>query len=130
MALTAAQLADMQGDLGIAADEAVFTDEELDRLYERADSDYNTAVYLGFRQILAQAAKFHNYTVGQTRVERKQMFDHLRDLTRFWQEEAENAGGNQVIIVAQNPIPPKWKDSPDVDTDTLARQRQPTEPLV
>ncbi len=112
MALTDTQRTDLQADLGISADEAVFTDDELDRLYERADSDYNTAVYFGYRQLLAQANKFHNYTTGMTRVEAAQMREHIRDSMEFWKEEARQVG-NQVRIVGLLEVPPRAKDSPD-----------------
>ena len=110
--LTATQLADMQGDLGISTDQSVFTDAELDRLYTRAGSDYTLAVYYAYRQLLAQANKFHNYTAGMTKVERKQMRDNIRDSMDFWQEEARTAG-NQVQMLGLRQIPPRWKDAPD-----------------
>ena len=110
--LTSAQLADIQGDLGIGTDESVFTDDELNRLYTRADGDYDLAVYYGYRQLLAQANKFHNYTVGMTRVERNQMRENLANSMEFWKEEARTAG-NQVRIVGMLGIPPKNKDVPD-----------------
>jgi hypothetical protein len=112
MALTATQRADMQGDLGIGSDEAVFTNDELDRLYERAGNDYNLAVFYGYRQLLAQANKFHNYTAGMTRVERNQMRENLRDSMDFWKAEARSAA-NQLRIVGALEIPPRDKDSPD-----------------
>jgi len=110
--LTATQRADMQGDLGIGSDEAVFTNDELDRLYTRAVSDYNLAVYYGYRQLLAQANKFHNYTAGMTKVEASQMRAHIRDTMEFWKEEARRAG-NQVRIVGLLEVPPRDKDKPD-----------------
>lgn len=111
MALTATQRADMQGDLGISSDEAVFTNDELDRLYERAGNNYELAVYYGYRQLLAQANKFHNYTAGLTRVERVQMRENIADSMTFWQNEAR--GQNQARIVGINSIPPREKDEPD-----------------
>lgn len=111
MALTVTQRTDMQGDLGIAADEAVFTNDELDRLYTRADSDYYTAVFFGYRQLLAQANKFHNYTAGMTKVDRVQMRENIRDSMEFWQDEAK-VSGNQLRVIGILPIPPKDKDVP------------------
>jgi len=108
MALTATQRTDMQGDLGISDDEAVFTNAELDRLYARAGNDYNLAVFFGYRQLLAQANKFFNYTEGMTRVERKQMRDNISDSMSFWQAE----GRTQVRMIGLNPIPPRDKDAP------------------
>jgi len=109
MALTATQRTDLQGDLGIGSDESVFTNDELDRLYTRAGDDYNLAVYFGYRQLLAQANKFHNYTEGMTRVERKQMRDNIAASMEFWKAEARV----QVRMVGLNSIPPRDKDAPD-----------------
>ena len=111
MALTVAQRTDLQGDLGIDADEAVFTNDELDRLYARADSDYNLAVYYGYRQLLAQANKFHNYTEGMTRVERVQMRDNIASSMEFWEAEARQKV--QARMIGLNSIPPRDKDKPD-----------------
>ncbi len=112
MALTAVQRADFQGDIGIGTDEAVFTNDELDRLYARADSDYNSAVYLAWRQLMADAAKFNDYTAGQTREEKSQVFDHIKAMVNFWKDEARVAT-NQVRSIGLLEIPPRDKDSPD-----------------
>ena len=111
MALTATQRTDMQGDLGIASDEAVFTNAELDRLYERASSGYELAVFYGYRQLLAQANKFHNYTAGMTKVQRVQMRENIRDSMDFWADEARTTG-NQMRMVGLRQIPPRYKDAP------------------
>jgi hypothetical protein len=101
----------MQGDLGISDDQTVFTDEELQRLYERASESYPTAVYYAFRQLLADAAKLHDYSLVQTKLSKKQVFDHIKAMVEFWQSEARSAG-NQVAIVGIRQIPPRWKDAP------------------
>lgn len=88
MALTADQLADFQGDLGITDDESVFTDVELDRLYTRSESSYELAVALGFRQLLADAAKFNDYTAGESSEKKAQVFEHLKDLHKMWGQAA------------------------------------------
>lgn len=112
MALTPELRADLQADLGITNDQAVFTDAELDRLYERASGDYNLTVYYGYRQLLAQANKFHNYTTGMTRIEAAQMREHIRDSMEFWKEEARRAG-NQMRIAGLLEVPPRNKEVPD-----------------
>jgi len=111
MALTATQRADFQGDLGIGSDEAVFTNDELDRLYARASSDYNGAVYLAWRQLMADAAKFNDYTAGQTQERKSQIYDHIKDMVSFWKDEARVAT-NQVRIVGMLEVPPRDKDTP------------------
>jgi hypothetical protein len=112
MSLTTAQLTDMQADLGITDDESVFTDTELNRLYTRASNDYNTAVYYGWRQLLANVAKFHNYTAGMTKVERGQVFDHVEKMVQHWSDKVQ--GAQQVGMAGLLSIPPKQKDMPSV----------------
>jgi hypothetical protein len=102
----------MQGDLGISADESVFTNAELDRLYARTDSDYNSAVYLAWRQLMADAAKFNDYTAGETQEKKSQIYDHIKDMVDFWKDEARVAA-NQVRSIGLLEVPPRDKDSPD-----------------
>ena len=113
MALTTTQRADMQADLALSADESVFTNTELDRLYARADSDYNGAVYLAWRQLLADAAKFSDYTAGQTREQKSQVWEHIKEMAAFWKGESTTSA-NQMRILGLNEIPPRWKDEPSV----------------
>jgi hypothetical protein len=101
----------MQGDLGITADESVFTNDELDRLYARADNDYNSAVYLAWRQLQANAAKFNDYTAGETQEKKSQIYDHIKDMVEFWKDEARVAT-NQVRSISLLEVPPRWKDAP------------------
>jgi len=114
MALTTDQLSDLQLDLGLTSDGSVFTDDELNRLFTRAGEDYNTTVYLGWRALMADAAKLYKYTVAQTSVSKDQVFDHVKDMVAFWQTESRD-DGNQVAIVGMNPIPTTWKPAPAED---------------
>lgn len=112
MALSADQITDMQGDLGVDNTESVFTDTELDRLYERSSSDYGLAVYYGYRQLLADANKFHDYSLANTSVKRSQMRTHLADMVDFWKNEAKTSA-NQVRIVGGLKVPPRRPDLPN-----------------
>ena len=109
--LTSEQRLDMQADLGIDGREDVFTNDELDRLYTRAGDDYSLAVYYGYRQLLADAAKLHNYSLAQTTLNKSQVFDHIKTMAAFWQNEARSVG-NQLLVAGLRGIPPKWKDAP------------------
>jgi hypothetical protein len=77
--LTADDLADLRGDLADNGDTQAFTDAELARLWVRAGGDLTAATLLAVRQLLANAAKFNDYALGQgARDEKKsQIFDHL-----------------------------------------------------
>lgn len=125
MALTATQLTDMQADLAITSNQAVFTDAELNRLYVRAGDDYNTAVYLAWRQLLADANKFFDYTAGQTKVQRDQTWRHIRETLKIWADESRS-NSNQVAMVGLAEIPPRWKDQPATER-TAQRGRWYTE---
>src|SRR5690554_6869746 len=111
MSLSAQQLADMQADLAIGDDESVFTDAELERLFERANSDYNLAVYYGWRQILAGSAKWIDYRVAQTQVSRSQAFDHLLKMVEFWGNESRSTA-NQLRSMGINSVPTVHKPKP------------------
>lgn len=128
MALTSDQLADMQADLGIDDSEAVFTDEELERLFQRASEDYNSAVYLAWRQLLANSARYIDYRVAQTEEKRSQVFAHIKEMVAFWGAESRIAG-NQVLIAGMNEVPPRVKDAPmDNYTNTGRRARLKNDP--
>jgi hypothetical protein len=126
MALSTTQRADMQADLAIGSAEDVFTNTELDRLYERASNDYNLGVYLAWRQLMADAAKFHDYTIANASVKRSQLYDHIKKMVDFWQDEARGTA-NQVMIVGGLRIPPSRPDMPDdMRLDTRTDRYEPS----
>lgn len=55
----------------------VFSSAEMDRLFDRANGDYDVMIVLALRQLRVQAARFFNYTIGQSTIDRKQIFDNL-----------------------------------------------------
>lgn len=127
MALTADQLADLQADLGIDDTEAVFTDDELERLFTRAGEDYPTAVYYAWRQLLAQSTKYIDYRVAQTEEKRSQAYQHIKDMVSYWKGESEESlNTSGVAIAGLNPIPTRWKDAPyESDGDGRRLRRRP-----
>lgn len=114
MALSSQQILDIRADLGIgasgAADE-IFSDTELNALFDRAGSDYNTAVYFGWRQTLANSARYIDYKVAQTSVSRAQVFDHILKMLAFWGAESRT-NANQLISAGISPVPTKHKPQP------------------
>jgi hypothetical protein len=114
MALTAQQILDIRGDLGIGASGAsdqIFSDTELNALFDRAAEDYNLAVYFGWRQTLASSAKWIDYQVAQTKVSRSQAFDHIKAMVAFWGDESRTTA-NQVKIVGIRDVPTRHKPIP------------------
>lgn len=109
--LTADQTADMLGDLAAGAIDDVFSQVELQRFYDRANGDYNLAVYYGWRQIFADSVKWVNYRVAQTQVNRGDAAANILKMLEFWQGEARVAD-NQLISAGMRPVPTKNKAIP------------------
>lgn len=109
MALTSDQLADFRLDIG--DDGTVFTDEELNRLYERASDDYESAVVLALRQLMAQSSKLRDYKIAQSSESNSQIFDHIKTLLEY--HESRITASQQVSIVGMRSVPPRYKDRPD-----------------
>ena len=114
MELTDVQRIDMQEDLGITDDELVFTDAALDRLYTRATGSYELAVYYGYRQLLADANKFHNYAAGLAREDLSQVRANLKDSMLQWKNEAAGTV-TQVLNVGMVTRPPSDPEYPAGD---------------
>lgn len=112
--LTPEQTLDMLSDLAAGDIDDVFSQTELQRFYDRAGDDYNLAVYYGWRQILANSAKWVNYRVAQTQVDRGEAFDHIYKMLQLWSNESRTTA-NQVQILGMNGIPTKHKPRPAPD---------------
>lgn len=112
--LTSDQLSDLQADLGITSDQSVFTDSELNRLFTRAVGDYELTITYAVRQLLMQAARFNDYTVGQTSESKSQVYKQLKDTLTYY--ETKQQGKQQVKIVGMRPVPTRGKDIPATDT--------------
>lgn len=111
MSLSAEQLSDLQADLSIGSDQGVFTDNELNRLYERASEDYDSTLVLAWRQLLASANRFNDYTAGQTSEKKSQVRAHIRDTLEYYEDRVQRSG-NQVAIVGMRRVPPVYKEVP------------------
>ena len=111
MAITADQISDFRKDVGDNGSTEVFSDEEIERLFERCEEDYQKMVVLGFDQILADAAKLHDYAAGQSRETLSQVVKNLeRARDRAQEKYRENQG--QIRFVGSRIIPPKTRQEP------------------
>jgi hypothetical protein len=119
--LTASQTTDLLGDLGAGALNDVFSQTELQQFYDRAESDYNLAVYYGWRQIAANAAAYVDYKVAQTSVSRSQAFEHIRAMLDFWTNESRVAA-NQLVSAGIAGVPVRIKPKPA--DDCIGRRRE------
>lgn len=109
--LTAAQTLDMLGDLAAGAVDDVFSQAELQRFYDRAEDDYNLAIYYGWRQIVANSTKWLNYTVAQTKLDRSTAAQQMNKMLEFWQNESRT-NANQLRVLGMRPVPTKHKPRP------------------
>lgn len=80
--LTATQLSDIRFDLADVS--SAFGSDELQRLWARTDDISNTARRLevvkglAIRALLHDAAKFNDWTAGETSEKKSQVFDHWK----------------------------------------------------
>jgi hypothetical protein len=120
---TDTQRDDLRADLGLPADETVFTDVELDRLYVRAEARYTNTnsieVYarvLACKQLRAKAANLTDYTQNETQEKLSQIFANLGKMQADFESElviSERAGISSVRIGALKKKPTRLKDFPD-----------------
>lgn len=109
--LTNEQILDMLDDLAAGNLGDVFGQEELQRFFDRAGGDYNTAIYYGWRSVLGNSALWVDYRVAQTQVSRGQAWDHIRAMLELWQGLALGPA-NQLISAGINPVPGRCKPRP------------------
>lgn len=78
---------------------AAYTDSEATALIDTYG--VSEATLEALRELLANAARFYNYQQGQTRAERQQVFQNLKDLFKIYQAEAAktaNAGAGSLTL--------------------------------
>lgn len=113
MALTAAQRMDLAADVGIADDESVFSDAELDRNYARESNNYKRAVVRTLWQLLADPVKFKRYAECVSEDERKGLRASLEKRLARAEKDAGMAGGSLSAGTMTLGL-----DQPDPATDT------------
>lgn len=100
MPLTAEQLNDFRADLNDPSS-AVWTDDELNRLFTRAGDNYNGAVVYAIDQLLmAHSDKWVNYTQNMSREDREAVWKHMQDMRKAWNaryEEDKRAAQTKVL---------------------------------
>lgn len=77
MSLTTEQIADFRND--IADQNEAFSEEEIQRLYQRAGS-YDATIVLAIEQLLAGVSKFNDYSMGMSEEDTNQAFANLHEL--------------------------------------------------
>ena len=123
MAATTQQRDDLRLDIGDSG--SVFSDDELDRIWDRAVAAAGTSnnhaleaearVY-AIRQLMANAAKLVSYKANQSTENQSDIFKHLKDLLKYWQEEADEAVSSANAAAAWGTMrkaPARSKDIPN-----------------
>jgi hypothetical protein len=120
---TATQRSDLRADFGLADDETVFTNTEVDRLFVRAGERYTAtdsieayARVLACKQLRGKAANLTDYTQNETTEKLSQIFANLTKMQHDFEVDlaaAERAGSASVRIGALKKKPTRLKDYPD-----------------
>lgn len=97
MSISSQQLSDLQADAGLDATQTVFTDVELSRIWDRVAGaatetlQHEAALALIFRQLLADATKFHDYKAGASEEKLSQIHDHLKKQYEMYKPALDSA---------------------------------------
>lgn len=95
MALTAEQIQDLRNDLGDSSD--AFTDPELQRNWDRVSgapnawTQYRATLGLCWQQIMAGAAKYHDYEAGAVKEKLSQVYQHAKQMYDEYKGDVEAA---------------------------------------
>jgi len=118
--LTSQQLSDIRSDLGSI--ESAFEDAEFQRYYDRmanaSDENmrYQATLGMAVRAFVHDAAKFHEYTAGETSHKKDQVYKQYIDLyVRFYGQIVEpllSSGGSQVVWAALRSHPHQTRTEP------------------
>ncbi len=112
---------DFRDDIGDK--NGAFEDPDIDRLETRAiarygaDAAYEGARVMAVQQLLANSAKFTDYTANESSEKKSQIFKNLQDLLKIYKEDLdeviEYAAGSNVRIGRSSTKPPRRKEYPD-----------------
>jgi hypothetical protein len=121
MAITAQQLADLQADAAIGTDESVFTNAELSRIWDRVSGaptetiQHEAALALIYRQLLADANKFHDWKAGASEEKLSQIRANLKDQYEMYAPSLDTAlsRSTQFARAVLVPKPTRGRTRPD-----------------
>lgn len=90
--LTAAELARLRRKLGDTNTPPAYSDAELQDLWTESGEVWNITVRDAIDELIASAAKFTNYTQGESREEKAEIFKNLLKLRSLWQSRVDTEG--------------------------------------
>lgn len=111
--LTAAQKNILRRNVGDSGDTQAFSDDELQDAFDAAEESIDATTVILVEWLLANAAKFNDYTAGQTSEKKSQVFSNLERLAARYQAKVDLAArGVQIKIVGMRSVPPRERDEP------------------
>lgn len=112
---------DFRADIGDA--NSAFADADIDTLETRAiakygaDAAYEGARLMAVNQLIANAAKFSDYTANESSDKKSQVFKNLLELRKIYKSDLddaiEDAAGSSVRMGRGRIKPPRRKELPD-----------------
>lgn len=112
---------DFRGDIGDV--NSVFSDPEIEKLETRAIAKYGAglayegAILLAMNQLVANAAKFADYTANDSGEKKQQKFKNLMDVRKMYKADLsdaqESAAGSSVRMGGTRKKPSRRKEYPD-----------------
>lgn len=109
-AITAADRDYIRRKVGDTADTPLFTDSDLATIWTDAGESRSRAVLECLQELMVNAAKFNDYTIGQTSEKKQQIFENLQMMVAYWQGQIDS--NPQFKIVGLAAIPNRDKDAP------------------
>lgn len=110
MGMTAIQITNARRLLADKTIPPAFSDTELNDYFALAGDNYYLAIAFGFRALQADAAKFNQYSIGQTSEHKQQIFDQLAVMATYWEDWSRSA--SQFRITGMRSVPPRRKARP------------------
>lgn len=112
-AITAADRTYIRRMVGDTADLPLWTDADLDAIWEDAEAgqNRNRVIVNCLRELLANAAKFNDYTIGQTSEKKQQVFQNLQMMVEHWEKVTQSSATYRMVGLAA--VPERNKDTPN-----------------
>lgn len=110
MAMTSIQHTNARRLLADKSIPPAFSNTELDDFLTLAGENYYLAIAFCFRTLQADAAKFNQYSIGQTSEHKEQIFNQLAIMASYWEDWSRSS--NQIQITGMRPVPPRRKARP------------------
>lgn len=95
------------GDTGATL---LFSDSDLADIWTDAGEDRQQAILECLQELMINAAKFNDYTIGQTSEKKQQVFENLQRMVAYWEKEVRS--GVQYKMVGLAAVPERSKDAP------------------